>query len=284
MSTQRVAKAIVCAVLLGAAMGSAGEVPPQTENQPTSYGPQRTVHVSGDALEHGREVWRIGGCAACHATDGSGTPDGPDLTDTRWDDCDGSFEGVRTFIVEGMIEKNPRMKDAFDAHPAGEGINADIDDLTHFVLAMSTSDTIDRSSPRSVVAAVYDLVSYEAGAAPRLRQLGELLHEDAVIVLRTARADFTVLDREGFLDDLRAFTIRDGVAGHAFTERIVEASWREHGDIAHAWVRFEARVHAGERPAHHGIDSIELIREGDVWSIVSITNEISGPSSHPTRR
>ena len=76
--------------------------------------------------------------------------------------------------------------------------------------------------------------------------------------------------------DFRAFAERDDVRGRAFTERIVDARYSVEGGIAHAWVEFEAEVQGAGRGTMRGLDSIQLIRAGERWSIVAITNEVLG--------
>jgi glucose/arabinose dehydrogenase/mono/diheme cytochrome c family protein len=56
----------------------------------------------GDRVYHGE----VGGasCTGCHGASGKGTPLGPDLTDTKWLWSDGSYEGIRKTILEGVMQ------------------------------------------------------------------------------------------------------------------------------------------------------------------------------------
>ncbi|MGO9988726.1 MAG: c-type cytochrome [Steroidobacteraceae bacterium] len=62
---------------------------------------RNTVGI-GDQIFHGQLA--DGACSACHNTDGSGTTLGPNLRSGHWLWSDGSYEGIRTTIREGVKE------------------------------------------------------------------------------------------------------------------------------------------------------------------------------------
>ena len=67
-----------------------------------------------------------------------------------------------------------------------------------------------------------------------------------------------------------------------FDERMVRNEIRRSGDLAAVWATFRATfAMAGETPTtHYGIDAFQLLRDGDVWRIVSVafTTELPGDS------
>jgi mono/diheme cytochrome c family protein len=64
--------------------------------------------AQGDSIFHGQLA--SGTCTACHGQDAKGTAVGPDLTDTLWLNCDGSYQ----FIVSTVTTGVPQPKQ----HPA----------------------------------------------------------------------------------------------------------------------------------------------------------------------
>ena len=53
-------------------------------------------------IERGGVAFVEGKCFKCHGDDGRGTPRGPDLTDSRWEHCDGSVEGILVVLERGV--------------------------------------------------------------------------------------------------------------------------------------------------------------------------------------
>ncbi|HEX7894385.1 MAG TPA: c-type cytochrome, partial [Terriglobales bacterium] len=63
-------------------------------------GATRSMVAMGDRIFHGQ----VGGaaCAGCHGANGTGSPLGPDLTKKQWLWSDGSYDGIRKTIEEGV--------------------------------------------------------------------------------------------------------------------------------------------------------------------------------------
>jgi hypothetical protein len=51
----------------------------------------------------------------------------------------------------------------------------------------------------------------------------------------------------------------------------------EYGDTAHVLVLYEARITGFTMPPQQGIDSWLLVRQGGLWLIAAVTNEIVTP-------
>jgi ketosteroid isomerase-like protein len=129
-------------------------------------------------------------------------------------------------------------------------------------------------SPDALVRHIYDLVTFEAGTTPDWEVVRSMFIDDAVIVLRTSRDDTTVFSVDGFVDDFVAFIERADAEHTGFTETVIRTQSMEFGDMAHVLVLYEASIPGSERPPQQGVDSFQLIKKGDRWWIVSITNEI----------
>jgi glucose/arabinose dehydrogenase/mono/diheme cytochrome c family protein len=69
-------------------------------NLPVPKGATQAMVALGDGIFHGR----VGGatCTGCHGAGATGTPLGPDLTDTKWLWSDGSYSGIAKTITSGV--------------------------------------------------------------------------------------------------------------------------------------------------------------------------------------
>lgn len=97
--------------------------------------------VSAEMVNAGATAWPTQACIACHGTDGHGvTGLGPNLLDGTWLHSDGSYDSIKTQIVNGV----PQPKEA--AAPMLPFGGAQIDDamvsnLAAYIWAVShTSD------------------------------------------------------------------------------------------------------------------------------------------------
>lgn len=129
-------------------------------------------------------------------------------------------------------------------------------------------------TPEGVVAAIYDMVSFEAGNTPDWDEVRSLFIPEAVVVLRTSREATTVFSLEGFVGDFVNFIENTPAGQSGFTEKVIRMKSIVFGDIAHVLVLYEAHITGSSRPPMQGVDSFSLIRKDGRWSIVSITNEI----------
>ena len=129
----------------------------------------------------------------------------------------------------------------------------------------------------SLVAALYEAVTFEAGSTPDWDHVRSMFIDEAVIVLRTSRQSTTVFSVEGFVDDFVKFIERADAGRTGFSERIIRTKPMVFGDMAHVLVLYEASVPGSLRPPQQGVDSFSLIRRDRRWWIAAVTNEIPGP-------
>ena len=63
----------------------------------------RPAGVTDSSIAVGRELFNgMAGCSGCHGQGGTGTPAGPDLTDSAWLHGDGSYEMIVKVVTHGV--------------------------------------------------------------------------------------------------------------------------------------------------------------------------------------
>jgi hypothetical protein len=76
-----------------------------------------------------------------------------------------------------------------------------------------------------------------------------------------------------FLRDFHGFVASDAVRNTGLHERILHTQLDLFGTIAHAYVSFEAFVPGIGTIVHRGLDSIQLVKSGSEWRVVSFTTQ-----------
>jgi hypothetical protein len=143
--------------------------------------------------------------------------------------------------------------------------------------ALATSPPVvdaELTNPERMVAALYDEVTFGAGASPDWQRVRSMFLDRATIVLRTGREQTTVFSVDGFIADFVAFSEREDVRASGFAERVLRTDPLVFGDIAHILVLYEAHIPGSERPPLQGVDSFQLIRKDGRWWITGVTNEL----------
>ncbi len=134
-------------------------------------------------------------------------------------------------------------------------------------------DQASFTTAESVIAELYDIVTFDPGTTPDWDRARALFLPEAVVVLRTGRettAQFTV---EGWVADFERFINDRNVEETGFIERIVRTQAWVFKDIAHILVLYEAGFPNSER-FQPGIDSFHLVKRDGRWWIAGILNEV----------
>ncbi len=149
---------------------------------------------------------------------------------------------------------------------------------THGVLgAQPMSDTADFATAQGLVNALYEEVTFDAGATPDWDRVRPMFLDQATVVLRTSREETTIFSVDGFVQDFVDFIERAGVRETGFEEKIIHTDPLVFGDLAHVLVLHEADIPGDDRPPRQGVDSFQLIRRDGRWWIVGVTNELPTP-------
>jgi hypothetical protein len=143
-----------------------------------------------------------------------------------------------------------------------------------FAQQQMQGERVTPSTPEQIVESIYQLVSSEAGKTPDWNVVRSLFLENSVVVLRVTRDSTAVFSLQGFIDDFVRFYGIPAVQKNGFTEKVIRMKPMVMGNIAHILVLYEAHIPGTPRPPQRGVDSWELVRRGEKWLIVSVTNEI----------
>lgn len=137
----------------------------------------------------------------------------------------------------------------------------------------------DVASPEAIVAALYDVISGDAGVARDWDRFRALFHP-------TARLMPTGVNREG-VSGTRVFTPEEYIVAaeptllnDGFHERELARRTERFGHIAHVWTTYDSvRSLSDPAPFMRGINSIQLLHDGTRWWIISVYWKAETPDS-----
>jgi hypothetical protein len=145
-------------------------------------------------------------------------------------------------------------------------------------LPAPSADPADVDSLDGIVTALYDSVSFEHGTRPDWERFVSLFDPTAVMVRIDPRLTAIPM-RERSEPALRVSSIEDFVARttaaidngvlEAFTERELTRRTEVFADLAQVFSTYERSVGDGE--LHRGINSMQLVKDGARWWIVSLS-------------
>ena len=129
----------------------------------------------------------------------------------------------------------------------------------------------DVASIESIMKAVYDVISGEAGQARDWDRFRTLFHKDARMIPsgknpKTGVTGANALTPEDYIKRVDPVFAKDG-----FFEREVARRVEQYGNIAHVFSTYESFRKAGEKtPFMRGINSFQLLNDGKRWWVVTI--------------
>ena len=137
----------------------------------------------------------------------------------------------------------------------------------------------DVSSPEAILNAVYSVISGPQGQPRDWDRMRSLFIPDARLIptLPTnGHADAVVLTIDGYIARATARTASAGVYEHS-----VHNETEQFGNIVQVWSTYESRhAPADPTPFARGINSFQLLKDGDRYWIVNIFWDAESPS-HP---
>lgn len=133
---------------------------------------------------------------------------------------------------------------------------------------VTAADPADVGSVDAILAALYDVISGPAGERDwdRFRSLFVPGARLIPSVPDSAGASVRVMSVEDYVERAGAFFKTNG-----FFEREVARRTEAFGNIAHAFSTYESRTAESDPdPFQRGINSIQLLKDGDRWWVVTI--------------
>jgi hypothetical protein len=137
----------------------------------------------------------------------------------------------------------------------------------------------DVASPEAIVAALYEVISGDAGVARDWDRFRSLFHP-------TARLMPSGLNREG-VGVVRSVTPEEYITrsepllvGQGFHEREIARRAERFGGVVHVWSTYESLHSLSDAaPFARGINSIQLFHDGTRWWVVSVYWQAETPAA-----
>lgn len=142
------------------------------------------------------------------------------------------------------------------------------------------ADPADVGSIESIITAYYDAISGEAGQPRDWNRFHSLFAHDArFVTVKTAggRSSSITLTPQRFAEINQKYFERGG-----YYEREIHQRVDKFGKVAHVFSTYESRHNLQEPdPYSRGINSIQLISNGERWWIASIMWDYERPEDNP---
>ncbi len=135
----------------------------------------------------------------------------------------------------------------------------------------------DVASADAIIAALYDVISGDAGQARDWDRFRNLFHPSGRLMptgLRDGVGVLTELSPQDYVDRAGPNLVRDG-----FHEREIARRTETFGAITHVWSTYDARrASTDAQPFLRGINSIQLFDDGSRWWVVSVYWQAETPT------
>jgi hypothetical protein len=135
------------------------------------------------------------------------------------------------------------------------------------------------ANPESLVRALYDIVSGPANSAHDWARLERLHAPGAIITPTQHRSPMAFAAAPQALSQFIELNKRL-FANRGFHEREIFQRVQRFGHIAHVWSGYETREHPDGPVQQSGINSFQLLNDGQRWCVLSATWD-TGTSDHP---
>jgi hypothetical protein len=137
----------------------------------------------------------------------------------------------------------------------------------------------DVASIDAILAALYDVISGPAGGARDWNRFHSLFYPGARMMPTRARpdgkADVLIWSPNDWIERVSPLFARQG-----FYETQTAVRIERFGNIAHAFSTYESRYAPGDAKAFsRGINSIQLLKDGDRWWVMSIFWDAERPDN-----
>jgi len=142
---------------------------------------------------------------------------------------------------------------------------------------------------RTTIDELYEAFCFDPGGEADWDGMRALFCEGAAFVAPIAPGATPVaVDTERFLADFQEWVRGSRIGRTGFHERVTHARIDLFGNVAHAWVTFDGFVppegfeaaggaEAALRQQTRGLDSLQLVFDGERWLVASFTSHYAGP-------
>lgn len=132
------------------------------------------------------------------------------------------------------------------------------------------ADPADVGSVDAIVAALYDVISGPAGQERDWRRFRSLFHDDARLVAVGRNGEGETVERamtpDDYIEASGPFLVENG-----FFEEEIGRTEERFGPVVHLFSAYASRRSADDpEPFARGINSIQLLHDGDRWRILSV--------------
>lgn len=129
----------------------------------------------------------------------------------------------------------------------------------------------DGVSVETVVAALYESITFSEGEEPDMERLRSLFIPNALFIRSTPEGP-NIMDLEGFISSFKERILSNALT--SFYEAEIVRTIHTFGGIAHVFSTYKKGVNTTDpRFLGRGINSIQLFHDGDRWWACSITWE-----------
>jgi hypothetical protein len=137
----------------------------------------------------------------------------------------------------------------------------------------------DVGSLDAILTALYDVISGPAGQKRDWNRMRSLFIPGARLIPSRPRqggdgAELLVLDLEGWIERSGPLLEQNG-----FFEKEIGRTTETFGNITHAFSAYDSRRTAEEAPFARGINSIQLLKDGNRWWVVTIFWDFERPDN-----
>lgn len=140
--------------------------------------------------------------------------------------------------------------------------------------AESAPAQADVSAVQSTLDKLYAAFCFEARGSADWDTIRDLCADGAVFVAPiSAKKTPRAVGIDEFLRDYHAYVASEAVRNTGLHERIVHTRIDLYGSIAHAYVAFEGFVPGLGTVMTRGLDSLQLVKVGGEWRVVSFTTQ-----------
>lgn len=146
---------------------------------------------------------------------------------------------------------------------------------------LSPAEKADVSSVNAIVQALYQSVSFEPGKQPDYTRLRSLFHPGGHLAPPRGEKEphAVIVDVDTFITRSREYIVTTGLERKGFFEKEISRKTDSFGHIVHVFSTYESRHRQSDvTPIQRGINSIQLLREGVRWWVVSIVWDIEQPN------